>query len=144
MIGPSQVEETYKQIITKRCEMCFHREILKLYWELMGELGMGTAPQRRGLLWAGALRRNKELPVWPEEHRRDFLFQGHNMNCGTTGHPASFTPSLSFPQNSRHFRKIPFLSCSHLHSKPKVELKPCIKTQYGFPSHGGQRASRLY
>ena len=51
-MGPSQVEEIYKQIITKQCEVCFQRDIYKLCWELVGKLvrKMGAAPQRRGLV----------------------------------------------------------------------------------------------
>ena len=133
-MGPGQVKETYKYIITQRGEGWFLRDIYKLCWELVGKWEKWGQFPREKDLWAGILHTSRKFPVRQERHKGNFLYQRNSGSCGTTRSKSFIYPFSLFLQYFRHLRKISFLSCSPFYSVPKTEPNhgSCSKTLW-FP-----------
>ena len=141
-MGPSQVKETYKYIITQRCEVWFLRDIYTLCWEPVGKWGKwGQFPKEEDL-WAGILCTCRKFPVWQERHKWNFLHQRNSGSCGTTRSKSFIYPFSLFPQYFRHLRKIPLpllfsiLFCAQNRTQPwKLQQNTVVCT----PSCMGDR-----
>lgn len=146
-MGPGQVKETYKYIITQRCEVWFLRDIYKLCWELVGKWGKWGQFPREKDLWAGILHTSRKFPVRQERHKGNFLYQRNSGSCGTTRSKSFIYPfSLFFPilqtsqENFPSSRALHSILCPKQNPTMEVAAKHC-----GFHPffHGGQRTRRL-
>lgn len=140
-MGPGQVKETYKYIITQRGEVWFLRDIYKLCWELVGKWEKWGQFPREKDLWAGILHTSRKFPVRQERHKGNFLYQRNSGSCGTTRsksfiYPFSLSPILQTSQENFLPLLLSILFCAQNRTQPwKLQQNAVVSS----PSCAGDR-----